>query len=155
MTQPAPFRPEGPNPQGRIVRGMAGWIIFTAIAIITVVFFRQNHSARQISWDDFRDRLQANEISELSIYGDKINGTMKSSAGPGAVFQTHIPNSTPSDSSPIDWVRNHAGAAKITVVTNSTVLTNILIPLLPWLVIFGLIWFFMYRKLRKQQRGQF
>jgi ATP-dependent Zn protease len=52
-----------------------------------------------------------------------------------------------------DFVRwlleNSRGTATVEIRNANNVLVNILLPLIPWLLIFGFIWFFVFRQLRK------
>jgi hypothetical protein len=56
--------------------------------------------------------------------------------------------------STIQWLLEHANGAGVGVADNGpNFVVNILVPLIPWLLIFGFIWFFVFRQLRKQSGG--
>src|SRR5215208_1748067 len=46
------------------------------------------------------------------------------------------------------WILDHGGQAAIKVENTQNLLMNILLPLVPWLLIFAFIWFFVFRQLR-------
>ena len=46
------------------------------------------------------------------------------------------------------WLLDHRGTADVKVDNNQNLLINMLLPMIPWLLIFGFIWFFVFRQLR-------
>jgi preprotein translocase subunit YajC len=40
------------------------------------------------------------------------------------------------------------------VETSANLLVNVLLPLVPWFLIFAFIWFFVFRQLRRAQPGE-
>lgn len=145
MTQPNPYPS---NPPGKFPRGLIAWIIFVAVAV-TAVFLMWRHNVREISMDEFRTELSANNVSEFVVSGNEINGRLKLATGSGVAFHAHF---NKEDEEIATWLRDHKGNANMKVVNESSTLMNLILPLAPWLVIFGFVWFFLYRKVRNQQR---
>src|SRR5215208_4541631 len=46
------------------------------------------------------------------------------------------------------WILDHRGDARLEIKSQNSYVINIILPLIPWLLIFGFIWFFVFRQLR-------
>ncbi|HEX4055534.1 MAG TPA: ATP-dependent metallopeptidase FtsH/Yme1/Tma family protein [Tepidisphaeraceae bacterium] len=153
------FRPERLNysavgPPRRFGKGLLGWIILICFAVLLVVMLQGNgNSGQMIPLSEFRAQLQAQKISAVNIDADELSGTMTTQAGATVAFRTRLPAGTSSNWAFTQWLLDHAGPAKIEVKNGPSTLMNILVPILPWLLIFGFIWFFVFRKLRRLRQG--
>ncbi|MGH7179136.1 MAG: ATP-dependent zinc metalloprotease FtsH [Tepidisphaeraceae bacterium] len=150
-------RRTGRPPAGnmRFGRGVFGWVLFILLAVMLFVLVQShNRSATHIDLDRFWTLLNEHKVKEVTIEGDEVSGELQ----PGAylldghdvkAFRTTLPqnNST-------DWKFTQAlldaakGSAKIRAENNQNLVLQVLVPLIPWLLIFGFIWFFVFRQLR-------
>jgi ATP-dependent Zn protease len=54
----------------------------------------------------------------------------------------------------MQWLMDHRQDAEVRVENNANPLVNLLLPLVPWLLIFLFIWYFVFRQLRNANRQQ-
>ncbi|MGH7215325.1 MAG: ATP-dependent zinc metalloprotease FtsH, partial [Tepidisphaeraceae bacterium] len=86
--------------------------------------------------------------------GDDITGEfkVKEPLGPQqqpiSHFRTPFPTNTSTDFNYTKWIIESAGDTVVKVENSQNLLINLLLPLIPWLLIFGFIWFFVFRQLR-------
>jgi cell division protease FtsH len=154
-----PFRKNGRNnPNGggmRVGRGLFGWVLFISLAIMLIMLLKSTSPAYQkIPFSDFENLLTAHNVDSFTIDGDDIEGEVKQSVvipGAGANqrwFSTEYPQGTFSNTNYLADLRKEFGETKVEAKNQSNILMNILLPLVPWLLIFGFIWFFVFRQLR-------
>jgi cell division protease FtsH len=150
MTQPYPYPPfPGNPPSRRFGRGFFSWILFAGLALILIWLVSHHDVSRQtIPLSEFRSRLISNNVSEVILDGDEVTGMMKTEAGATVGFRTELPTGTSSNWMFTEWLLQNSGNATVTVNNSSSILTNVLLPLVPWLLIFGFIWFFVFRRIR-------
>jgi cell division protease FtsH len=164
MAEQRPDRPprkNGARPPGggngglRFGRGLFGWVLFIALAVM--LFMLLNKSGAQyvsVSLSEITSRLKTDGVKELTIDGDKWIGEFRKPEAIGdkgenvTKFQTALPSNSSTDWSMTQWVLDNAKGAKVNIENSPNVLINILVPLIPWLLIFGFIWFFVFRQLR-------
>src|SRR5436190_5649959 len=121
-----------------------------------MLFMLLNKSQTQyarIALSDFWSRLEGDKVATLTIEGDKVLGEFRELEPVGekgervGKFQTEMPTGS------VTWefvrdVLAKRGMAKVVIENNQNLVLNILVPLIPWLLIFGFIWFFVFRQLR-------
>src|SRR5438552_9013191 len=67
-----------------------------------------------------------------------------------AKFRVPLPEGTTSNWAFTQWLIENRGDAGLGVRDGGqNLLVNIFVPLIPWLLIFGFIWFFVFRQLRR------
>jgi hypothetical protein len=66
-------------------------------------------------------------------------------------FQVALPAGSTGNWAFMQWLLDNRQNAMVRVENNPNWLFQVLIPLIPWLLIFGFIWFFVFRNLRKMQ----
>jgi cell division protease FtsH len=154
-----PFRKSGrtpPNGGGmRVGRGLFGWVLFISLAIMLVMLLKSTSQVSQkIAISDFENLYHANQVKEFTIDGDEVKGEVKDNIQlPGAAanvksFTTEYPTGTFSNGAYLAELMKKTGDTKVEAENSSSILMNILVPLVPWLVICGIIWFFFLRQLR-------
>ncbi|HEX8323292.1 MAG TPA: ATP-dependent zinc metalloprotease FtsH [Tepidisphaeraceae bacterium] len=154
-------RPRTPNNGGmRFGRGVFGWVLFIGVAIL--LFLYLNNQGKQlvdIKFGKFYEHLDNNNIKDVKIVGDEVIGTLRKaepSAGEGQPgydrFRTSFPVMTTSDPG---WQRNILykpdGTRRTLEASNenqNNLLLSILIPFVPWVIVFVVIWFIFIRQLR-------
>ncbi len=152
--KPAQQRPNDPNM--RMSRGVMSWLVFVALAIMLVVLLNQGMDDRErISYGEFLSLVDEGNIEEVIIRNTQIRGTRKLVQGDTGTgtrkFETTILPSMMSDTF-AEKIKLKVPDAKIRVEEDS-VLVQVLIGLLPWLLIFAFIWFFVFRQLRSAGGG--
>ena len=161
MTQPNPYQTYpldyglGPKPS-RIGKGLIGWVLFIALAITLVFLLKSNAPKFQkIALSDFYSQLLAGNISQVTIDGDELTGSIVNrQSGATTAFEADMPTGSGSNWACTQWLLEHSMGARVLVNNQSNVLSNILLPLVPWLLIFGFVWFFLFRKVRKASQAQ-
>jgi cell division protease FtsH len=164
MSEQKPDRPQPPKPRRpgmsngglRFGRGLFGWVLFVALAIMLIILVNQ-HRANYvpISLDQFITRLQHDKIASVTIETDEISGSLRNkedipNAGNNVtLFRTPSPvGSAGGWPDFTKYVYENRGTASVTIDNQSNVILQVILPLIPWLLIFGFIWFFVFRQLR-------
>jgi len=151
-------RPQPPAGGMKFGRGLFGWVLFIGLAVMLVMLINsKNKTAISIPLSEFTTRLERDLVQEVVIEGDEIRGTFKGdgemvSTPGGAVkvksFQTAVPIGTSTNWDFTQWVLDHRRNAQVNVENNQNLLLQVIVPLIPWILIFGFIWFFVFRQLR-------
>jgi ATP-dependent Zn protease len=101
----------------------------------------------------FEAELMADNVKWVDIEPDQLAGelrTARSIRGENVIgFRTPLPAGTTSGWAFAQWLLENRRNAVVGVNNPSNLLLNILVPLIPWLLIFVFIWFFVFRQLRK------
>jgi len=157
-----PRKPNGrptPPPAGgmRMGRGLFGWVLFIALAVMLfIVLQSRSPSAQDVSMTELATQAKNGNLKEMVIDGKTIRGTFnRAQDTPGNIanFKCEIPEAQISSPWYMQWVMDLAtkkGDITTTVraENNQNLLVNLLLPLVPWLLIFAFIWFFVFRQLR-------
>src|SRR3954470_21044521 len=74
-----PGRKNGrPNPAGngmKFGRGLLGWVLFIALAVMLFVLLNQgNRNQPQIAYSEFESRLKVDKVASFEIDNDKLVG---------------------------------------------------------------------------------
>ena len=168
MSEQRPDKPARKNGRGssgnggggggmRFGRGVFGWFLFIGLAVMLFMLVqKQTKSYTAINLDQFYTELDNGKIKEMTMEGDQIHGQFiqKVSIPDGREidsFKTELPTGVSADyqftKDLVERARAH-GQPAIKVENSQNVLINIIVPLIPWLLIFGFIWFFVFRQLR-------
>ena len=149
-----PGRNTPPPPNGlRFGRGAFGWVLFIALAIMLFVLLNsRNNAAVPVSLDVFWTALAEGQVRKITLEGDEIVGEF---AVPQDVngqkveqFRTAVPTGSSMDWAFTQSILDRRGTMQVRVENSSNTLLTIIVPLIPWLLIFGFIWFFVFRQLR-------
>jgi MoxR-like ATPase len=149
----------GRQPNGnsglRFGRGLFGWVLFIALAVM--LFMLLNKGSTQyasIPLSEFTTRLQQDRVETLTIETDKLLGQFRGeeTIGPKGEkvgkFQTALPAGANNTWEFTRWILENRKNAEVKVENSPNWLLQVIIPLIPWLLIFGFIWFFVFRQLR-------
>jgi cell division protease FtsH len=147
-----PSGPDGQGSRGRFGRGLFGWLLFLGLAaMLFMLLSKKGDTFKLITLDDFVFSLERKEINSVVIDGDEISGHMDDGRG----YRTALPAGLAGNWSFIQWLlATSKGTASVEVRNPNNLVINILLPLIPWLLIFGFIWFFVFRQLRSSARTQ-
>jgi cell division protease FtsH len=152
-----PARPGNPNGGGmRFGRGLFGWILFIGLAIMLIALFQMKGKQYvPIAFSEFEKTCVADRVQTITIDGDDLKGQFRSDKEvvsgvqtPVQFFYTAMPAGMASNWQFIQWLSDHNKNAEVKIENSPNLIVNLLIPFVPWLVIFGFIWFFVFRQLR-------
>src|SRR5687767_12193740 len=161
MSEQKPDRPTRRNGRGgpanggmRFSRGLFGWFLFFALVITLFLLLNKgNAKYAQLTLGDVISQYQAGNAKAVVIQGDELKGeffTETAFAGasqPVKYFRAEVPPG--SQGSLVSYFLEHRQPRTDFAAENGqNVLVSILVPLIPWLLIFGFIWFFVFRQLR-------
>src|SRR5690348_3295654 len=135
----------------RFGRGVFGWVLFIGLVIMLLVLLQQNRGQyRAVSWTDFQTQLTEGKVKTVTVEGDDLTGEYVSPQA-GTDFKFFKLSAPTGGSSQwlLPWLLDKGGKqTEIKVENNGNLLINLLLPLIPWLLIFAFIWFFVFRQLR-------
>jgi cell division protease FtsH len=145
------------NPNGgglKFGRGLFGWMLFVGLAIMFFMLMRQGRTtANKVGFKEFEKQLRGGNVMEMVIDGNELTGKFKKPIAGAAPNQTQFTTLIWFDQNvPGDIVRDineWAGEdVKFEFKSNTNIVINLLLPLIPWLLIFGFIYVFIFRQLR-------
>jgi cell division protease FtsH len=152
MDYPSPIRPGISRPG----RQWIGWMIFGGLAIILVFLLRANNSTvPYMPLSTFTKQLKSGNVREVSVQSDQIYVTLRGpigGVGNAALsqnFRVQLAADMGNNWSFAQWLLDNANGAEVRLENNQNLVLNLLLPLVPWILIFGFIWFFVFRQLRK------
>jgi cell division protease FtsH len=155
-----PGAPGGGNGSFRFRSGLFGWLLFIALAVLLVMLVQRGtgHQA-EIANSDFWRFLKQDKIAEMKVEGDEISGKFRnkeriSQIGNGTPtetleFKTAFPTGSMAQSvyaKVVDAMEKTD--AKVVTENPNNFWVSMFLPLIPWILIFGFIWFFVFRQLR-------
>src|SRR5207248_318358 len=148
-----PFATPAP-PRRSFGKGLFGWVLFVGLAIMLFVLLRREAGpAYELSLSDFTTELTNHNLKTIHIEGDEISGQFIRSptyANGITQYRASVPTGIAGQWSFIQWVLDNRGIAKVTVNNDNNLILQFVMPLIPWLLIFGFVWFFIFRQLRKK-----
>jgi len=169
MSEERPDRPQrkpgrgGPvSPGGmRFSRGLFWWVVGIGFAAMMFMFIQNSNTKSQdIPLSFFEQQLQMKPavIASVSIEGDDIDGKYlqpqppygdKTGKNPKTIaFRTTVPTGTFQSSNYLRWIMDHAGDTEVAAYNNQNIIINVLLPVVPWLLLFVVIYFVLFRQLR-------
>ncbi len=145
-----PRKTPPPPPPMRLNRGMFGWFLLIALAIMLFVFLSSQNQATERSAYQLISYAKNGQVEKVVFKGSRVEAKLKDSEDvadrPANGMIYVIASSEPMQQRITDelWKID----PKLVKVEEESMLVPILISLLPWLLIFGLIWFFVFRAMR-------
>ncbi|MFQ5805747.1 MAG: ATP-dependent zinc metalloprotease FtsH [Phycisphaerae bacterium] len=151
---------EGPKLPPRVSRGAFSWIIILGLGLMLLVLFNKNMSGHpEISNTEFRTLLRNGDIESITIrdestlelklhrpLADPDTDTVRVKRS-GIVenygeFEKLVETESPPGNKVEIWDKH-----------NTSILFAVLIQTIPWLLLFALIWFLLFRQLRQTGAG--
>jgi ATP-dependent Zn protease len=131
---------------GLLVFLVVGFVFLTAQTrpagevVVPLSFFDAELAADNVKWVDVeKDQLAGELRGARSVRGETV-----------VAFRAPLPAGTTSHWSFAQWLLENRRNATVGVTNrDGSTMWNVLIPLIPWVVIFGFIWIFVFRQLRK------
>jgi cell division protease FtsH len=139
----------------RFSRGLFGWFLF--LALCAALFLLLNNRGGQyisLNYGDVLTQLKVENVKLLSMENDQIKGEFRQPVtfpGPGMAsvtrFRADVPPGALSSNLGV-WILDHRGPADLMAENSQNLLVTIIVPLIPWLLIFAFVWIFIFRHLR-------
>jgi ATP-dependent Zn protease len=147
-----PFATPAPPPRS-FGKGIVGWVMFIGlIVLLFVVLRREQGPAYHLPLSEFSRELNSGNVRTVSIESDELIGDFVNPPpyvnGAGH-FRTTLPANMASDWNFVHWMLDNRGNAVVKVNNNNSLLLQFVVPLIPWLLIFLFVWFFIFRQLRR------
>ncbi len=148
--QPGSKRPTGPSV--KMSRNLVSWLVLLGLAMLLVALL--NHTlttSQEISISQFVALVRNDQVQLLRIKEDGlIEGKRKEPEAPNAPLQFRVAYPKEAFSHEfinemVEAVRKSGGDVKYEKQNQFVIL---LLSMLPWILIFGFIWFFIFRQLR-------
>jgi ATP-dependent Zn protease len=134
----------------RFGRGIFGWVLFIGLSIMLFLLLRQQQTnTTDISLSEFKDALVNGKVRTIVVESDQIVGDFNT-ANPNAAsrFRVAIPQNMGANWSFLQWLLDNRAMAEIRCSNSQNLLLQVLLPFTPWFLIFGFVWFFIFRPLR-------
>ena len=158
MTQPLnyatpPIPPAPPSPL-RSRRPLIVWVLIVAVVGIPFIMLKQQSPSQMVlPLSTFYAEVQHRNVSKVVLDGDEISGKFRSPVPVGAavvsVFRTYLPADVGHNWMFTQWLLENSPNADIRAAPSNGLLTNFILPFIPWLLILAFIWFFVFRQLRR------
>ena len=139
-------------------RKLIGWVLFIGLAIMLFLLLNKAPSPyASIPIDEFTMLLKADRVRSVTVETDRLIGEFSHPQTTGNQgervqrFQVQLPAGTTQSWLFMQWLLDNRQNATVRVENHPNWLLQVIIPLIPWLLIFGFIWFFVFRKLRGAQ----
>ena len=152
--QRKPVRPPtGPGGM-KFGRGVFGWVLFIGLAIMLFVLLKnQQGSTQEVSWSDLVAQRDAGNIKTVTIESDQLVGEYNTPQPGTNIIKFRTPlQQNMVDFNFVQWLStgkdNTRSAAEVKISNSQNLLLQLILPFIPWLLIFGFIWFFVFRQLR-------
>jgi cell division protease FtsH len=169
MSEERPDRPNrrnnrgpGMNPGGmRFSRGLFWWVVGIGMAAMMFMFIQNTRDKyAEVSLSQFQDDLKAGKIAHIDIEGDEIDGEYKIApttavtAAPGGkptkFFEVTVPSGAMQSTPLLMWImdKDNRGTTEVDAKNIQNIWINVLLPVVPWLLLFVVIYFVLFRQLR-------
>jgi cell division protease FtsH len=120
--------------------------------MLFVLLNSRNNAAVPVNLDVFWTALAEGQVRKITLEGDEIIGEFSVPQDVNGQkveqFRTAVPTGSSMDWNFTQSILDRRGTMQVRVENSSNTLMTIIVPLIPWLLIFGFIWFFVFRQLR-------
>ena len=158
----SPNKGEGTTPGGpKLNRGLMGWVVMIVGALLVLwVLTLQNDATTAVPFGTVRQQAVASEdatgnIERITFTGNSVNGEFRQAIPhpikDGVEVKEFTAATPPGLTSEADFVAFFEQADPTTVIgaePGNTLLVQVLVSLVPWLLILGFLWFFVFRPMR-------
>jgi cell division protease FtsH len=154
MSEPINYATPYTPRQPKFGRGLMGWLLFVALAAVLFVWLRQSNTATvPVPLSTVYREVSRGNVNRIFIDGDDLTGNFTRpvvvrSRGV-TVFRCGLPPGLSGNWSFVQWLMDNSSGAEVNVEPHSSLVENIILPLIPWLLILAFIWFFVFRQLRR------
>ncbi len=166
MAEEKPDRPSRKNGRGgpanngggmRFSRGLLGWFIFGALCVALFMMLQNKGGGyTRVSISEVMHEWKQGNVARFQLEGTEIKVDLREpsrfDAGSGkttSLIKQVRAEMLPEMIGPIGTnLAMDSKGAVLKADSGQNLLLSILVPLIPWLLIFGFIWFFVFRQLR-------
>src|SRR5436190_3544077 len=139
-----PVRPPAGPGGMKFGRGVFGWVLFIGLAIMLFILLKQQQSNTQdIAWSELKEKLTSGQVRSVTIESDQLIGEYNTNGK----FRTPVQQNMV-DFNMLQWLTDNRGTTEIKISNSQNLILQMLVPLIPWILIFGFVWFFIFRQLR-------
>ncbi|MCG3126707.1 MAG: ATP-dependent zinc metalloprotease FtsH [Phycisphaerae bacterium] len=148
-----------PKPPVRLPRGGAfSWVVIFGLVLMLLFLLNQSRTAaNRISISDFDNYLANHAIRKIVVKEHSIVGELKeapaTSTNQSKLFECNYPFAAQNFEDVRKRVEKTDGAVKIEYQPENNLLFNMMISLIPWILVFAVGWFFVFRQLRQTGAG--
>jgi len=149
--------PKPPTP--RMSRGTFSWVVILGLALMLMFMFYRGSAAdgEVIPLSEFITLLKDNKVRTIEIRSrDRFVATLKGKRVNSDSDKIQVQYPLVGEDN-FEAFREEVAASKSnpTIVDkqNNNLLLNVMIQILPWILIFGVAWFFLFRQLRQAGGG--
>ena len=154
-----PGRPGAGNGTFRFRNGLLGWLLFIGLAVMLVMLVQHSKTGvTTIPANEFFLKLNADKVASITVEEPEVTGKFNEpetiSGIPGKVheLQGRLPQRLAAAERVRPDPRKSDGTlrqnVKIEAENNQNFFMQVVLPFIPWLLVFGAIWFFIVRQLR-------
>lgn len=149
----------GPDNNMRLSRSMLGWLLIATIFVLLFVALRRNGGPEEVSYTQFMQKMENRTLKSIEVLDDgQIIATKQDTGAEPENASNKITTRMPiSALDGYGWDQLTKKAQETgTGLTNkqsSNLLLNFLITLIPWILIFFVVWFFFLRQIRSAGGG--
>jgi ATP-dependent Zn protease len=141
----------------------AGWRIFlTIVFVVGGIFVLLMLSLKQaapihpaIAVSDFYAQVKRDNVSSITIDGDSIDGQLRTTMvidnRKVTQFHTELPAGTSGNWTFTQWLLETSPTTVVRTYPSNNILTNFLLPFIPWLLIMAFVWFCISRVTRRNR----
>ena len=146
----------GPNGGGlKLGRGLFGWILFIVFAVMLFIFFNNKGRGNvNVDISELKQQFMNKNVEVITLDGEILSGKFRKAVTASGISNVEMfRTETPTGSQPWDvckWALDSGaeGATSVKVENKGTFVSTILVSLIPWILIIGVVWFFVIRQLR-------
>ena len=158
-------RPPGGNggppkpPPPRPARGMLGWVLIVALGIMLLFMLRGGmNSGNEISITEFWTHIHNGDVKEVTIKEDMITGEFLRVPANAETDSKAFKCTYLSAAQKIEEIRKEIQDQSPNEVVvksqpSNSLLLNLLMATIPWLLLAALVWFLLFRQLRQSGAG--
>src|SRR4051812_48385791 len=154
-----PGRPGAGNGAFRFRNGLLGWLLFIGLAVMLVMLVQHSKTGvTTIPANEFFLKLDAQKVSAITVEEPEITGkfnepeTITGIPGKVSNFKVVFLSGWLPQSGFDQLLKTPDGKlrpnVKIEAENNQNFFVQVVLPFIPWLLVFGAIWFFIVRQLR-------
>jgi cell division protease FtsH len=148
----------GGRPPVRGMRGMFSWVLVVALALVLLIMLQRSmDTAKKISITEFETYMRNGDVDTLIAKERSVTGELRTpfpdTESKEFRFAYEVAGDMDAFRKWIDELRPATAEVRFEYQPENNLFLQLLIGMLPWLLIFGLIWFFLFRQLRQAGGG--
>lgn len=144
-------------PGMKIGRNMVTWMLLIALVLMMVMLFSQSdRQSVDIPLSEFDIRLKEGQVKSMVVSGDEVLGEFRTAqtiplgekTAQVTRFRVRVSAEGAVSDRMVQYLSEHRGNAQLDIRSSQSLLVNLLLPSIPWIVLIVLFWVFVIRQLR-------